>query len=172
MPSRARLRPTDRITTILLIITLLKTIVALDLAPLGLLKLLSVFRILSERILLTRRRLVILEGCLNLIELALVRTGDRARPAALAVDDVVTLFLLALALFALHAVHLLAIAVAVECQDVEAREVCGEVGFQYGEELGVRSVGTGVVVDYELIVAWIFGRVFLGWTAVDVFGWM
>lgn len=113
MPSRTCLRFIGRITTVVAVITLLKTIIALDLAPLGLLKLLSVLRVLPKRILLARRRLVVLERSLNLIKLALVRTGDGARPAALAVNDVVAFFLLALALFALHAVHLLAIAIAV-----------------------------------------------------------
>ena len=82
----------------------------------------------------------------------------------------VTLALLTLALFALHLVHFLGVAVAVERQDVQAGQVGGQIGFEYRQELGIGTVGAGVIVDDEFVVAGVFGRVFLGRAAVDFFG--
>jgi len=67
-------------------------------------------------------------------------------------DHLVALLLLAFALFALPFLHLLAIGLAVEDLDVQTGEGSGEELLQNREELGIRSVGAGVVVDDEFVV--------------------
>ena len=146
----------------------IKSVIPLELAPFRLFDLLSISSILPESIPLMGRRALILIFSLELIQLALVRTRNRARAAALAVDNVVTLALLTLALFALHLVHFLGVAVAVERQDVQAGQVGGQIGFEYRQELGIGTVGAGVIVDDEFVVGWVFRRTFFGRPAVDV----
>lgn len=176
MPARTRLLTTDSIapTSMLTPTSIppvrIQPIIPLELPPLSLLHLLAILSILPKHIPLMGWRILILVLGLELIQLALVGTRNRARAAALAVDDVVALALLALALLALHLVHLLRVAVAVERQDVQAGKISGDVGFEQRQELGVGSVSAGVVVDDELVVAGIFRRVLFGRATVNFFG--
>ena len=158
LPARTGLCATDSITAPTTVITTvpippmrIEPVIPLELAPFRLLDLLSISSILPESIPLMGRRTLILIFSLELIQLALVRTRNRARAAALAVNDVVALALLTLALLALHLVHLFGVAVAVECQDVQAGQIGGQIGFEYRQELGIGTVGAGVVVDDEFL---------------------
>jgi len=52
---------------------------------------------------------------------------------------------------------------------VKTRKVSLEKIVEFGEKISIRSVRAAVIVDYKLVVIWIFGRSIVWRTPGDVF---
>lgn len=108
----------------------------------------------------------------QLVPTLLITATNAAPPADLRIYLPTRLFLLALALLALHLSHEILVALTIQRHDLKAGQIHLQKRAQMGEHLPLGPVGAGVVVDNEFVVVRVAGRFGCEWAASYFLGGM